>query len=1268
MEGDGGDWELSKENIQPLRHGRAMSSLQAALAPQCQENLRQIRREFEEELRTTSGVSLLDVYHRYVLWVEQHHVTGGHGVNLRQLLEQAIVQFKTNTELFNDERYVGIWIRYAEQSPEPLAVLKAMFETDIGVRQAQFYATWAQQLEASGDTRGASRVLQGGIDRRAEPTSLLEGALRHLEARVSRQVALDVQQQGQEAAVGGARQDPRPVLAPLRPQGRHATAPVMRTGPTARPAEQQQGGLAIVSAGSAVGNRGHTKVRVRADENAPPDNAALLMQPVAAPPFAPTTQQTKENSRSAGPWSGVTAKQRLQLVSAQPGFEVLEEQGSEPLPCTPALIPGSRQALSERKKSADVYNGNRFDCWEVPLCRPDPPDLPTRPMYDKASVYRGTTEFQFEEIRMAKIRIRERRLLEQRLEAQRHRCAQMELERLQRQEREQSERDQQVEALKCEVLQLRQELQKMRSMLAKTRSGTRDHAVMTSRMVNLEQSILVAEQSILVSPSLGNALKDRALGQPEEAPPGTPSVHQAGGAASAESTQSGTSLRTADVSNVVRSLWNCTLAQSRLDQPSLSQQDRTVEAAAAAAAASNAEDEAQTETTLEGAVVGVAATPFEVFCEPTHTGGLSCSAQPPPTGALIDGVNDENRRPADCGPPEPPVWAEPLEQRVPFAELHMQEDQAVDDDEDVLQGIKPLEDEDNFTYAVSKSFARKVTSTPCATDRTVPQVGEDFTVGGLTALVQGVAICEPSPRASSTAFAQPCLVEPLLQPLQQVPQELCNSEHQQPCPPAVQPAVEFPPGPDTGNSLPLAKRRFSVAAAAGDLSTILECSKEGKSSSNSGGSSCSSSSSQHSVGVATLSTTTGRPPTGGSSTLPAVQEEPDDSCGGVSMATPAPQEQQQQRGEGVEQAASPVGCKDPFSEETRCSILTLWQPQQSDQEQLLESSGKRPVLKEDAQITLGGQEVKVLHHLASGAYARVYLALILNTEETYLDDDESFEAPSQMKVVLKADNSRTNAYWETYIYCELRRRFNEALSGAPASCVVDLQLACFFNNGAILVFPYSPYGTLLDLVRRYQKQGHRCIPECLVLYFALELITTLQQVHLCGIIHADVKPDNVVITDLPSKAGFLDRFTEQGTRCLQLIDFGRAIDMSQLPPGTTFTNTVTTDGFVCTEMRDGRPWTFQTDWFGLLGCLHVLLFGDYMEIEKMPTGAWSIRHKFKRYWQQDLWNRLFSTLLNIPSCSILPDLAPFALEIQSLLRNRSRAHDVVVEALRAKNI
>ncbi|KAH7977627.1 hypothetical protein HPB49_003056 [Dermacentor silvarum] len=167
-------------------------------------------------------------------------------------------------------------------------------------------------------------------------------------------------------------------------------------------------------------------------------------------------------------------------------------------------------------------------------------------------------------------------------------------------------------------------------------------------------------------------------------------------------------------------------------------------------------------------------------------------------------------------------------------------------------------------------------------------------------------------------------------------------------------------------------------------STILKFSKEDKS----------SSSSQHSVGVATLSTTTDRPPPGGSSTLPAVQEEPDHDDGGVSTATPAPQEQLQEHGEGcmlqlvAKQAALAVACKDPFSEDVRCTILNSWQPQKSDQEQLLESSGKRPVLKAGTQITLDGR--------AEG-------------------------------------NSKTSASWENYTCGELRRQLKEAFLGASVS-------------------------------------------------------------------------------------------------------------------------------------------------------------------------------------------------------------------------------------------
>lgn len=44
---------------------------------------------------------------------------------------------------------------------------------------------------------------------------------------------------------------------------------------------------------------------------------------------------------------------------------------------------------------------------------------------------------------------------------------------------------------------------------------------------------------------------------------------------------------------------------------------------------------------------------------------------------------------------------------------------------------------------------------------------------------------------------------------------------------------------------------------------------------------------------------------------------------------------------------------------------------------------------------------------------------------------------------------------------------------------------------------------------------------------------------------------------------------------LQLIDFGRAVDTTLLPPGTTFSGRSKTDGFECIEMQNDQPWTKQ---------------------------------------------------------------------------------------------
>lgn len=99
---------------------------------------------------------------------------------------------------------------------------------------------------------------------------------------------------------------------------------------------------------------------------------------------------------------------------------------------------------------------------------------------------------------------------------------------------------------------------------------------------------------------------------------------------------------------------------------------------------------------------------------------------------------------------------------------------------------------------------------------------------------------------------------------------------------------------------------------------------------------------------------------------------------------------------------------------------------------------------------------------------------------------------------------------------------------------------------------------------------------------------------------------------------------------VRLIDFGCAIDMNLFPENTQFkkvhipgscgefliTNcfpyqVIQTEGFTCTEMKENRPWTYQTDLYCIAATVHVMLFGEYMQVSKKFDG-WEIKQKLPR--------------------------------------------------------
>ena len=183
----------------------------------------------------------------------------------------------------------------------------------------------------------------------------------------------------------------------------------------------------------------------------------------------------------------------------------------------------------------------------------------------------------------------------------------------------------------------------------------------------------------------------------------------------------------------------------------------------------------------------------------------------------------------------------------------------------------------------------------------------------------------------------------------------------------------------------------------------------------------------------------------------------------------------------------------------------------------------------------------------------------------------------------------------------------------------------------VAVMPFGEHGTLQDALNSYLRVGER-MDEVLVMYYAVELLRVVESLHAAGFLHADIKPDNVLLRNggdawrdwAGRRPGC---WREKG---VALIDFGCAVDLAQYDPRVAFVGDVQTEGFRCAEMVEGRPWTFQCDTHQVAATVHALLHGKYMRVVQGP-GGYAPAEPLKRYWRRDLWTNFFAQLLNAPT-------------------------------------
>ncbi|KAH1013504.1 hypothetical protein HUJ04_002488 [Dendroctonus ponderosae] len=291
--------------------------------------------------------------------------------------------------------------------------------------------------------------------------------------------------------------------------------------------------------------------------------------------------------------------------------------------------------------------------------------------------------------------------------------------------------------------------------------------------------------------------------------------------------------------------------------------------------------------------------------------------------------------------------------------------------------------------------------------------------------------------------------------------------------------------------------------------------------------------------------------------------------------------------------------------------------------------------------------------------------LTVRKQPMYIGNDryiiEKLLGKGQFGTVFKACNCGTKCTvalkyqkppnkWEYYICKELQSRLaNHNLRDR----FMDVTKGYFSDQASILVSQLEPLGSLLATAN-ILKTSFKVHKESIAMYFTLQMLQIVKAMHEVKIIHADIKPDNFLV--FPLRDNYLG---------LRLIDFGCSIDMSLFPEGAAFTVPINTEDFICCEVRDGRPWSYHTDLFCVAATAHVLLLQEYIQLKK-NRDVWSLVIHLPRYLVQDLWNMLFSSMLNQQSGPA--DIATLELLFQEEIDKPSRQKDLRINLISLSNM
>lgn len=183
----------------------------------------------------------------------------------------------------------------------------------------------------------------------------------------------------------------------------------------------------------------------------------------------------------------------------------------------------------------------------------------------------------------------------------------------------------------------------------------------------------------------------------------------------------------------------------------------------------------------------------------------------------------------------------------------------------------------------------------------------------------------------------------------------------------------------------------------------------------------------------------------------------------------------------------------PFNFPLRQAMLdhcnfSLWL---SENVKTCEFLGKIPPLYSKVKLNIGDTQFEVVKFIAKGSYGSIYTGR--NTKTGHIVAMKQEKPPS---------------LWEYYICIELKDRLKDK---RMLRAFMSIDYAIIANNSSVLMSEFSPYGTIITVCNKHKQATDRNIDEYVVMVLTTQLLSIIDHLHSCKIIHADVKPDNFLV-------------------------------------------------------------------------------------------------------------------------------------------------------------